>query len=121
VSNSTADGLYRLQTPLRGVPEPLLKNRRYDAIDTKSYGELSDSDFEYTWSWFPHLREFFQKAAAANRAMLFTADQYGARPNQRLKLTGALKQWFGEGGVGDGVVARNDGDGLGCRVWRWSV
>ena len=49
--------------------------RRYDAIDTETYGELSDSDFEYTWSWFPHLREFFQKAAASNRAMLFTVDQ----------------------------------------------
>ena len=49
--------------------------RRYDAIDTESYGELSDSDFEYTWSWFRHLRDFFQKAAAANRHMLFTVDQ----------------------------------------------
>ena len=49
--------------------------RRYDAIDTESYGELSDSDFEYTWSWFPQLRAFFQRAAAANRHMLFTVDQ----------------------------------------------
>jgi hypothetical protein len=49
--------------------------RRYDAIDIESYGELSDSDFEYTWSWFPHLRDFFQKVAAANRAMIFTVDQ----------------------------------------------
>jgi hypothetical protein len=49
--------------------------RRYDAIDTETYGALSDSDFEYIWSWFPHLRDFFQKAAAANRAMLFTVDQ----------------------------------------------
>jgi hypothetical protein len=49
--------------------------RRYDAIDTDSYGKLSDSDFEYIWSWFPHLRDFFQKAAAANRTMLFTVDQ----------------------------------------------
>ena len=49
--------------------------RRYDAIDTESYGELSDSDFEYTWSWFPHLRDFFQRAAAANRHMLCTVDQ----------------------------------------------
>lgn len=48
---------------------------RYNAIDTESYGELSDSDFEYTWSWFPHLRDFFQKAAGAGRAMLFTVDQ----------------------------------------------
>jgi Domain of unknown function (DUF1877) len=50
--------------------------RKYDAIDTESYqGCLSDSDFEYTWSWFPQLRDFFQKAAAADRAMLFTVDQ----------------------------------------------
>jgi hypothetical protein len=47
--------------------------RRYYAIDT--YGELSDDDFEYTWSWFPHLRDFFQKAEAANRSILFTVDQ----------------------------------------------
>jgi hypothetical protein len=50
--------------------------RRYDAIDTETYqGKLSDSDFEYTWSWFPHLRDFYRKAAAANRSMLFTVDQ----------------------------------------------
>jgi Domain of unknown function (DUF1877) len=48
--------------------------RRYDAIH-RSYGKLSDEDFEYTWSWFPQLRDFFQKAAAANRAMLFAVDQ----------------------------------------------
>lgn len=48
--------------------------RRYDAIDTDSYGELSDSDFEYTWCWFPPLRDFFQRAATANRHMLFTVD-----------------------------------------------
>jgi Domain of unknown function (DUF1877) len=49
--------------------------RRYDVIDTETYGELSDGDFEYTWSWFPRLRDFYQKAAAAGRAMLFTVDQ----------------------------------------------
>jgi hypothetical protein len=50
--------------------------RKYDAVDTSNYqGVLSDDDFEYTWSWFEPLREFFQKAAAANRAMLFTVDQ----------------------------------------------
>jgi len=49
--------------------------RRYDAIDPEEYDGLVEDDFEYTWSWFPHLRDFFQKAAAANRAMLFTVDQ----------------------------------------------
>jgi hypothetical protein len=36
---------------------------------------VSDNDFEYTWSWFPQLPNFFQKAAAASRHMLFTVDQ----------------------------------------------
>ena len=49
--------------------------RRYDAIDTDTYGDLSDGDFEYTWSWFRHLPDFFQKAAAADRAVLFSVDQ----------------------------------------------
>jgi hypothetical protein len=49
--------------------------RKYDAIDQDSFGALSDSDFDYTWSWFPHLRDFFQKVAAADRAILFTVDQ----------------------------------------------
>jgi Domain of unknown function (DUF1877) len=49
--------------------------RRYDAIDVKSYqGTLSDDDFEYTWSWFRYLKDFFQKAASANRATIFTVD-----------------------------------------------
>ena len=49
--------------------------RRYDAIDPSEYDGLVDDDFEYTWSWFPHLRDFFQKAAVADRAMLFTVSQ----------------------------------------------
>jgi hypothetical protein len=49
--------------------------RRYFAIDAKSYGKLSDDDFEYTWSWFALLREFFRKAARAKRSVLFTVDQ----------------------------------------------
>ena len=61
-------------TAIKGIDRAELR-RRYDDIDTETYGELSDSDFEYTWGWFSHLREFFQKAAAANRAMLFTVDQ----------------------------------------------
>jgi hypothetical protein len=50
--------------------------RKYDAIDAESYQRKpSDRDFEYTWGWFQPLREFFQKAAAADRAILFTVDQ----------------------------------------------
>lgn len=37
--------------------------------------ELTDEDFEYTWSNFDGLPEFFARAAAAGRYVLFTADQ----------------------------------------------
>jgi hypothetical protein len=59
---------------VKGIDRDWLR-RKYYSIDTNTYGDLSDSDFEYTWSWFPHLRDFFQKAAGAGRAMLFTVDQ----------------------------------------------
>ncbi len=51
--------------------------RGYDAMDPESYYYLvrSDDDFDYTWHYFSRLRDFFQKAAAVNRAMLFTVDQ----------------------------------------------
>jgi hypothetical protein len=47
--------------------------RRYDAIDPDEYGgTLCDEDFEYTWGWFVPLRKFFDKAAAHDRAVMFT-------------------------------------------------
>jgi hypothetical protein len=48
--------------------------RQYDPIHVASYGELSDSDFEYPWGWFVPLRDLFQRAAEADRAVLFTVD-----------------------------------------------
>ena len=49
---------------------------RYDAIDAVDYGfDLSNEDFEYTWSWFQQVRSLFQRAASENRHVLFTVDQ----------------------------------------------
>jgi hypothetical protein len=30
---------------------------------------------DYTWHWFEQVRDFYRKAAAANRAVIFTVDQ----------------------------------------------
>jgi hypothetical protein len=50
--------------------------RRYDTIDADVYGlPRSDDDFRYTWEWFCAVREFYQRAAALDRHVLFTADQ----------------------------------------------
>ena len=49
---------------------------RYFMIDEAEYGvPLSDEDFEYTWEWFETLKEFFAKAADADRAVVFSVDQ----------------------------------------------
>jgi hypothetical protein len=50
---------------------------RYDRIDPADYGPgaaISDEDFEYTWSSFEGLPEFFARAAAARRDVIFTVD-----------------------------------------------
>jgi len=48
---------------------------QYDRIDPTDYGaSLSDDDFEYLWSCFVGLPEFFTKVASAGRAMIFTVD-----------------------------------------------
>ena len=50
--------------------------RRYSAIDAKSYGRpLSVEDFRYTWDWFQDVRDLYVRAAEAGRFVLFTADQ----------------------------------------------
>jgi hypothetical protein len=58
---------------IRGIDRSELR-RRYEGIDAASYRfEKSGDDFEYTWSWFPHLEEFFQRAAGAERWVVFLA------------------------------------------------
>ena len=50
--------------------------RRYEQIDTVSYdSELTEEDFQYTWEWFQDVRKIYQRAAAEQRYVLFTADQ----------------------------------------------
>src|SRR5690606_9494161 len=59
--------------------EPLTEGEfrsRYNAIGPADYGmPLSNEDFEYTWEYFSAVRDFYRRAAAANRAVLFSVDQ----------------------------------------------
>ena len=51
-------------------------HRRYFALDEKAYGyPLSEDDCDYVWDWFQNVRDFYQRAAAANRHVIFTVDQ----------------------------------------------
>jgi hypothetical protein len=58
---------------LGAVDEEALRHG-FDAIDDSEYlGAGDDDDFAYTWSNFTEVREFYERAAAAGRAVLFTA------------------------------------------------
>lgn len=50
--------------------------QRYDKLDPDDYDEveMGDEDFTYTWSNFLDLRKFFEEAAEAERAVIFTSD-----------------------------------------------
>ena len=48
---------------------------RYDGIDPDEYnGEHGEADFKDTWGKFLGVREFYRKAAAEGRAVVFTVD-----------------------------------------------
>jgi Domain of unknown function (DUF1877) len=38
-------------------------------------GSIDDTDFEYSWGNFGDVRQLYEKAATANRAIVFTVDQ----------------------------------------------
>ena len=49
---------------------------RYDSLEFSDYqGSRSNEDFDYTWGNFRGLAAFFQAAAQAGRAVIFTVDQ----------------------------------------------
>ncbi|MFV2103648.1 YfbM family protein [Micromonospora sp. LOL_024] len=58
---------------LRAVDRTWLR-RRFDAIDHRDYdGAQDDEDFEYTWRNFVAVQAFYDRAATAERAVIFTA------------------------------------------------
>ena len=58
---------------LRGLHRTWLRPR-FDAIDDPDYrGRRDDADFEYTWDNFVDVQAFYERAAAAGRAVIFTA------------------------------------------------
>jgi len=64
-----------IATALKDIGEEEFRSA-YFQIDPESHGfVIDDEGFEYTWSWFQPLREFYSRAAAAGLYVLFTADQ----------------------------------------------
>ena len=59
---------------LAAIDEAELR-RRYQTLDPAHYRGKEESDFAYTWEWFDRLKAFWGRAAAAGRAVLFSAGQ----------------------------------------------
>jgi hypothetical protein len=60
---------------LDAIDETWLRER-YDLIDPADYqGVLDEEDFEYTWDYLQDVRQFYRRAAAAGRSVIFTVDQ----------------------------------------------
>jgi hypothetical protein len=75
VTHLRADEVAQVATALETVGETWMR-QRYDRIDPRNYqGLLSDEDFAYTWYWFTQVRDFYRKAAMANRGVIFTVSQ----------------------------------------------
>jgi hypothetical protein len=74
-SLKTPDQVAVIATALRPIDKTEFRER-YVWLDSKKCGyEIDENDFEYSWNWFDGLADFYAKAAAAHRHVLFTADQ----------------------------------------------
>jgi hypothetical protein len=75
ISLKTPAQVRDVATALKGVTREVLR-RGYDRIDPAAFqGEVGEEDFEYTWSWLTNLIDFYGRAAAEGRSVIFTADQ----------------------------------------------
>ncbi len=75
VSLVTSDKVKDVSKGLADIDQQWLK-ARYDAIEQDAYGSpKSEEDWTYIWGNFLGLVPFFQKAAAADRNVIFTVDQ----------------------------------------------
>jgi hypothetical protein len=75
VSLVSAHEVKDVATTLANVTEASF-GELYRTIVPQDYApEYGDEDLEYTWSWFERVRDLYTKAAAQDRAVLFTVDQ----------------------------------------------
>lgn len=80
---SRSDYIISLKTPqqvadagveLRKITEASFRERFFQ-LDKFEIEHSYEEDFEYTWQWFESLREFWLRAAAEGRSVLFSVDQ----------------------------------------------
>lgn len=74
ISLKTAAQVAEIARTLEAIDEAEFR-RRYGALDASAYLEKSEEDLEYSVEWFDVTRDFYRRAAASGRPVVFTADQ----------------------------------------------
>lgn len=75
LSYVSADEVAQVAAALDSIDKPQML-ARYGQIGQHGYdGHVGEDDFEYTWSYFDSLREFYRDAARLGRPVLFSVDQ----------------------------------------------
>jgi hypothetical protein len=75
VSLVTPEQVKDVASALQALDKAWLKDRYFRLLKPDDYdAEIGEDDFEYTWESFEHVRELYIKAAAADRAVIFTVD-----------------------------------------------
>lgn len=75
MSLKTPEQVRDVAQALRDITEDTFR-AGYFRIDPEDYGfQVDPDDFAYTWHWFTVMREFYYRAAASGRYVLFTANQ----------------------------------------------
>ena len=75
VSYVTREEVAEIAAAIAPVDEDTLRSR-YFRISEADYGVLvTEEDFGYTWEWFDQLKDFYARAAAAGRPVVFSVDQ----------------------------------------------
>jgi hypothetical protein len=60
---------------LAGISQDWMR-KKYFEIDAEDFGpNFGEEDFEYTWAYFDDVKQFYAKAAAGGRSVIFTVDQ----------------------------------------------
>ena len=75
ISYLDADDVKKVAEAIGPIAEAFFRER-YFKINESDYGvPISEEDFGHTWELFDPLKHFFSRAAAANRAVMFSVDQ----------------------------------------------
>ncbi len=75
LSYVSASEVLQVADALESIDKPAMY-ARYAEISRHGYdGPHGEEDFEYTWSYFESLREFYREAARHGRSVLFSVDQ----------------------------------------------